>query len=230
MKGRFPTLLGCLLVLFAELGAQAKPAPEAAAGDWDFRFTVLKYKGGGDWYEGKVGVPNLMEFLRTNTRLRPQPTPDVIEADDAALLRCRFLLVKGHGEIRFTESEVRYLREWLLAGGFLYADDDYGMDVAFRREIKRVFPEKELAPLPSNHPLYRQYFEFPQGTPKIHEHDGGPPRTLGIWNGDRLMVLYTVNTDIGDGWAPWQVHKDPEAVRLLALQFGVNVILYSMTR
>lgn len=222
----------CPLLFALSFGVWAQPKPDLApaAEAYDFKFTVLKYKGGGDWYEGKVGVPNLMEFLRTNTRLRPQPAPEVLEADDAALMRCRFLFVKGHGEIRFSDSELRYLREWLLAGGFLYADDDYGMDIPFRREMKRLFPDKSLSPLPPSHPLFHNFYDFNQGAPKIHEHDGGPPKTLGLWNGERLMVLYTCDTDIGDGWAPWQVHKDPDAIRLQALKFGVNVILYSMTR
>lgn len=201
-----------------------------AAENYDFRLTVLKYKGGGDWYEGKVGVPNLMDFVRTNTTLRPMPTPAVVEADDSSLPLHKFLYLTGHGNIDFTPGETKALRDYLSSGGFLYADDDYGMDAAFRREMKKVFPDKEWAVLPNDHPIFHIYYDFPKGLPKIHEHNGLPPQALGLFHKGRLVVLYTYESNIGDGWAPYEVHKDPDEIRLQALRFGVNLILYAMTR
>ncbi len=202
----------------------------SAEGGYDFKITVLKYRGGGDWYEGRVGIPNLMHFLRTNTGIRPKLTPEICEPDDSSLSFHKFLYLTGHGNIDFSPGDVRSLRDYLTSGGFLYADDDFGMDLSFRREMKKVFPESEWVVLPNEHPVFNIYFNFPRGLPKIHEHNGLAPQALGLFHKGRLVVLYTVESNIGDGWAPFEVHKDPDHLRLEALRFGVNLILYSMTR
>ncbi|HMB00374.1 MAG TPA: DUF4159 domain-containing protein [Spirochaetota bacterium] len=196
----------------------------------NFTFAVLKYQGGGDWYEGKVGVKNLMRFLKTNTDINANLLPEVIEPSDSTLQLYPFIYMTGHGNIAFSPTEVNYLRTYLTTGGFLYANDDYGMDKSFRREIKKIFPEKKLVKLPKSHPLFSIYYHFPDGTPKIHKHDGGPGITYALYYNGRIVILYTYNTDIGDGWAPYQVHKDRRALRLKALKFGLNIIIYAMTQ
>jgi len=198
--------------------------------EYDFTFAVLKYKGGGDWYEGKIGAINLMSFVNKRSTLRCRVQPMVVEPDDSSLSLYPFLYMTGHGNVHFTETEVRYLRKYLLSGGFLFANDDYGMDKSFRSQIKSIFPKKKFVQLPISHKIFHIYYDFPSGAPKIHKHDGGPPLILAIYHNNRIVVLYAYNTDIGDGWAPYQVHKDPEEARLKALKFGLNVIMYSMTQ
>ncbi len=195
-----------------------------------FHLTVIKYEGGGDWYEGKVGVQNLMSFLKTNTSLTPEPLPRVIELTDPFLSKEPFLYLTGHGNVSFNAQEIAALRQTLLEGNFLFVDDDFGLDPFIRRELKKVFPEKEWVELGRDHMLFHQYFEFPEGLPKIHEHTGRPPQALALFHRGRMMVLYTFESNIGDGWAPFEVHQDPPEKRLAALKFGVNLILYSMTR
>ena len=195
----------------------------------DFRFNVLKYKGGGDWYEGIVGAKNLLRFVHSNTSIVGNPTPRVVEIDSTQLENVFFLYATGHGTMKLEENEIRRMRNFLVTGGFLYVNDDYGLDASFRKTVARLFSRERLIPLPNSHPLFRAYYSFPSGPPKIHKHDGGPPRAYGLHYNGRMVILYTHNCDIGDGWAPYQVHKDPEEKRLLALKFGVNIIVYAMT-
>ena len=215
----FSWLPACLLMLLMLHRAYPK---------YDFEFAVLQYRGGGDWYEGLVGVKELMAFIQEHTDLRPKPAPVVVELGDSDLDRFPFLYLTGHGQISFTPNEIKYLRNYLINGGFLYANDDYGLDRSFRKNIKFIFPDKELTLLPNSHSLFKIFFQFPDGTPKIHEHDGSPPQTYAIYHNGRIVVLYTYEADIGDGWAPFQVHKDPPQIRESALKFGANIILYAI--
>jgi len=196
----------------------------------DFIFAVLKYSGGGDWYEGITGAQELMIFLENNTQIHTKKRPETVEPGSALLRTYPFIYLTGHGGLVCTSREIAALREYLLAGGFLFINDDYGLDPFVRKTVREMFPEKEFVTLPNTHELFSIYFKFPNGTPKIHEHDGGPPATYALYYGNRIIILYTFNTDIGDGWAPYQVHKDPENKRTEALRFGVNVILFSMTQ
>lgn len=188
-------------------------------------FTRLAYEGGGDWYNDPGILKNLHEFAQKNTGLSFQLEEPVIRLTDPALAEHPFLYLTGHGDVRFSDEEISRLRTFLLAGGFLYADDDFGMDESFRREMKKVFPEKNWVELPKSHLIFSAWFSFPAGAPKIHKHHGGPPRVLALYEKDRILVLYTFDTNISDGWADPEVHQDPPQVREAALQFGVNILM-----
>jgi hypothetical protein len=188
----------------------------------------LKYGGGGDWYNDPEEETNLLrEFsVRTGTSVNAEKF-SFSAADDDLFLH-PFLFITGHGEIKFTSREVERLRLFLASGGFLYADDDYGMDQSFRREMKRVFPEAELQELPSDFPLFNCYYDFSAGLPKIHEHEKGRPQAYGLFYQGRLAVFYTFNTNISDGWT--SNHNDPAEKREEAVKMGVNILWYSLTR
>ncbi len=192
-----------------------------------FSIARLHYGGGGDWYCDPSSLPNLLNYLTTHTSIRAGEEVR-ITATDKDLFAHPYLYMTGHGNIRFTDEEVDNLRQFLLAGAFLHADDCYGMDASFRREMKRLFPNKEFVELPHDHPLFSAYYSFPDGLPKVHEHDGKPPQALGLFDGDRLMVLYTYETDLGDGWEDEEVHHDPDDIREAALKMGVNIIYYAL--
>ena len=184
----------------------------------------------GDWYANPSGLPNSSQAIRERTGLpitdtRRQTVPaDLAEARDFP-----YLYLTGHGNIRFSEEEVRALREYLLAGGFLHADDNYGLDESFRREIKRVFPDKELVEIPADHPIYHTFYDFPNGLPKIHLHDGKPAQGFGIFHEGRLVVFYSYESDLGNGWENPDVHGDPPEAREAALRMGSTVPLRSGT-
>jgi hypothetical protein len=188
----------------------------------------LKYGGGGDWYNDPAEETNLLkEFsARTGTEVNAEKT--ALSAADDGLFLHPFLFITGHGEIKFTSREVERLRLFLTSGGFLYADDDYGMDQSFRREMRRVFPESELQELPSDFPLFTCYYDLSDGLPKIHEHDQGHPRAYGLFYQGRLAVFYTFNTNISDGWT--NDHNDPAEKREQAVKMGVNILWYALTR
>jgi hypothetical protein len=189
----------------------------------------IKYGGGGDWYNGPTEIPNIMAELLKRTTIDADPREKTLQIMDDDLYLHPIVFITGHGNIRFKDEEVLRLRTYLLNGGFMYADDDYGMDKSFRREMKRVFPDKELAEVPFDHPIYHSFYDFPGGVPKIHEHDGGPPHAYGIFHKGRLIVYYTYNTNISDGWDSPHVHNDPPEKRELALRMGVNIIVYALT-
>ncbi len=192
-------------------------------------FARLQYDGGGDWYNDPEVLPNLAKFANRILNSTFPTDQAIVKAGDATLFEYPFLYLTGHGNIRFTDRELDNLREWMLRGGFLYADDDYGMNEAFRREIKRVFPERDLVELGPDFPLYNCYFDFPR-LPKIHKHDEKAPQAFGLFDDTgRLMLLYTYETNISDGWADPETHKDPPEVREDALRFGVNIIYYLMS-
>ena len=197
----------------------------------DYRVTVarLKYGGGGDWYADPSSLPNLLDAFERRTGIPTASVEKVIEPGDPELPSYPFLYMTGHGNVSFSGTELERLRSHLLAGGFLYADDNYGMDESFRKTVALLFPGRELAAVPLDHPIYRCFYEL-DGPPKIHEHDGNPPVGLGVFDGDRLMLFYTYESDVGDGLEDADVHGDPPASRELAMRMAVNVFYYAMTR
>ena len=194
-------------------------------------FTVaqLKYGGGGDWYANPTSLPNLIEFVKNNTGIPAINLGKYVEPNDEDLFNYPYIYMTGHGNIRFTEKERERLKEYLLNGGFLHADDNYGMDASFRREMKEMFPDKELVELPFDNAIYHSFYNFSNGLPKIHEHDGKPAQGFGIYHDGRLIVFYTFECDLGDGWEDPSVHNDPADKREAALKMGANIIIYAMT-
>ncbi|MBN1825134.1 MAG: DUF4159 domain-containing protein [Candidatus Eisenbacteria bacterium] len=215
-----------LLLLLA-----AAPCALGDARDEEAGFTVarIRYGGGGDWYSDPTSLPNLLSGLRERTGLIVQSREARVEIADEELFRHPFLYMTGHGQIRFSPFEAERLRYHLVHGGFLWADDNYGMDEHFRREIRAVFPEAEMVELPFDHPIYHCFYDFPEGLPKIHEHDGKFPRGYGIFHDGRLVVFYTYETDIGDGLEDEDVHKDPPEKREAALRMAINIVTYSVS-
>ena len=195
-----------------------------------FSIARVHYGGGGDWYSDPSSIPNLLKYLETNTAVSVRDEEIRINLSDKDAHQYPYLYLTGHGNIKLTTEEIVILRNHLINGAFLHADDNYGMDASFRRELKRLFPNKELVPLPNDHPVFHSYYSFPNGLPKVHEHDGKPPQALALFENDRMVVLYTYESDLGDGWEDASVHKDPWPIREAALQMGVNIIYYSLTQ
>lgn len=194
-------------------------------------FARLNYDGGGDWYNDPEVLPNLAAYLNKVLGANFPTEQTTLKASEAKLFEYPFVYLTGHGNIRFTDREIANLRLWMERGGFLYADDDYGMDEAFRREIKRIFPEKDMIELNGSFPLFTCFYDFSTGLPKIHKHDEKPPKAYGLFDDNgRLMALYTYESNISDGWADPQTHKDPPELRETALQFGVNIVYYLISR
>ena len=189
----------------------------------------LQYSGGGDWYANPSSLPNLLAAIRERTGLVVTERERPVKLTDPALWDLPYIYMTGHGNVAFTDDEVRLLRRYLEGGGFLHADDNYGMDKAFRREIARVFPERPLVEVPLDHPVYHLVYAFPEGIPKVHEHDGKPAQGFGIFLGSRLVVYYSYETDLGDGWEDPDVHKDPPEKREAALRMGVNLFTYAVS-
>ncbi|MET1260733.1 DUF4159 domain-containing protein [Flagellimonas sp. DF-77] len=187
---------------------------------------ILKYGGGGDWYSNPTALPNLIRFCNSEIDTRIAPEPVTVEVGSPTIFQYPYLHMTGHGNVFFSAEEAENLRTYLLSGGFLHVDDNYGLAPYFRKELVKVFPDKELIELGSDHPLFTQRFDFPQGLPKIHEHDGQRPQAFGIIDQGRLLLLFTVESDLGDGWEDPAVHNDPEEVRLRALRMGANIIDY----
>jgi hypothetical protein len=195
------------------------------------RMTVarLQYDGGGDWYANPSSLPNLLAAIRDRTAFPVENTEARVTIMDAKLWDYPFLHMTGHGNVKLSEEEVVRLREYLMRGGFLHADDNYGLDESFRREIKRVFPDRDLVDVPLSHPIYHVVYDFPKGVPKIHEHDGKPARGFGIFIGDRLAVYYTYSSDLGNGWEDPETYHDPAPLHEAALRMGVNLFVYAVT-
>ena len=214
-----------LLGVFLTCSTIAVLPSSAHAQSASIQIGVLKYGGGGDWYQGQTPLPNLIRYVRQHTLIDLAPQPEVVELTSDKIFSIPFLFMSGHGNVVFSDGEASRLRRYLEGGGFLYIDDDYGLDEYVRRELKKVFSEGELVELPFNHDLYHIHFDFDQ-LPKIHEHDGARPQAFGIFVEDRLVLLYTFETDLGDGWENPEVHNDPPDVRLKALQMGANIIKY----
>lgn len=198
-------------------------------GQYDFNIGRLKYGGGGDWYANPSSLPNLLQEVSERTNIRAAPRDENIEITDPKLFEYPYLYMTGHGNVFFTDEEVMILKDYFAAGGFLHADDNYGMDSSFRREIKKVFPESPLVEIPFDHPIYHVFYDFPEGLPKIHEHDAKPPQGFGVFYEDRLVVFYTYECDLGDGWEDADVHNDPPEKREAAFKMGINIVIYSLT-
>jgi hypothetical protein len=190
------------------------------------QIALLKYTGGGDWYANPTSLTNLIAFCNQNMGTNINPEYSTVEVGSAELFNYPFVHMTGHGNVVFTAQDVRNLREYLISGGFLEVSDNYGIDKFIRREMKKVFPELDFVELPFSHPIYSQKYKFPNGLPKIHEHDGKPPQGFGlIWEG-RLVCFYDYECDLGDGWEDQAVHKDSNETRTKALQMGANIIRY----
>jgi len=194
-----------------------------------FTIARLKYSGGGDWYNDPNEEVNLLNFVKQNTNIDVNPKYEFVEISSEDFFSYPFIFMTGHGNISFTDEEVQRLRQYLESGGFLYADDDYGMDKAFRREIKKVFPEQNLVELPFSYGLYHCHFDFPNGIPKIHEHEKKPPQGFGLFLKGRLVVYYTYESNPSDGWNDPSVHGDTEAKHQEALRFGTNLVVWALT-
>lgn len=198
--------------------------------DENYQLSVvrIKYDGGGDWYGNKTTFVNLFQKLTRDAGLKTPYREETAEIMDESFFNYPIAYIAGHGNIKFSNDEVQKLRSYLISGGFLFADDDYGMDQSFRREMKKVFPELNFVELPFNHPIYNIYFSFPNGLPKIHEHAGGAPKGLGLIYDNRLVVFYSFNTDISDGCENPEIHNDPDEKRQAALKMGVNILIYAL--
>ena len=199
-------------------------------GEIPFRFTIarVQYGGGGDWYSDPSSLPNLLQFVSSEIGIPVTPTERRVRLSDDKLFFYPYLYLTGHGNISLTEEEIVGLRRHLQAGGFLHADDNYGIDKSFRREMARVFPSKRFVELPADHSLFSCHFRLPQGLPKIHEHDGSRPQALGLFEGERLIILYTYESDLGDGWEDAHVHGNSEEKRRAALEMGTNIVVWSL--
>lgn len=193
-----------------------------------FKIARLKYNGGGDWYNDPSAEVNLLKFIAQNTNIKTKPAYEFVELSTGNIFAYPFLFMTGHGNIVFSDAEVQKLRTYLESGGFLYVDDDYGLDKAFRREIKKIFPDKELTELPFSYGIYNCMYDFQNGPPKTHEHDNNPPRGYGIFVDGRLCVYYTFESNPSDGWADADVHKDPPGKREEALKFGTNIVVWAL--
>ena len=191
----------------------------------------VEYDGGGDWYTGPQALPELVRFANEATALSINPDATSVRLTDDDLYRYPILYLTGHGRVEFSDEEARRLRHYLENGGFLHIDDDYGLDEYIRPEMEKVFPDQEFVELPFDHEIYHAHFSFPDGLPKIHEHDGEPPQGFGLFDEDgRLVVFYTYETDLGNGWDPPEVHGHSEEIREPALQMGTNILVYALTR
>lgn len=216
-------IIYALLLLVAV--AQYAEAQEKSA----VKLARVKYSGGGDWYNDPSAEVNLLRFVNKNTNILVEPTYEHVDLASDNLFLYPLIFMTGHGSMKLSDDEAHRLRAYLENGGFLYIDDDYGFDEFVRKEMKRVLPESDFKELPYNHPLYSAHFKFDAGVPKTHEHDDKPPKGYGMFVGDRLAVLYTVESNPSDGWADPEVHNDPPEKREEALKFGANIIVYALT-
>jgi hypothetical protein len=188
----------------------------------------LHYEGGGDWYANPSSLPNLLRAIRERTDLRVAQSERTVTLSSEDLWSVPFLYMTGHGNVRFSDQDLETLRRYLRQGGFLHADDNYGMDESIRRELARLFPDHPLVEVPFDHPVYHLVYAFPRGIPKIHEHDGDPAQGFGIFLEGRLVVYYSYESDLGDGWEDPDVHHDPPEKREAALRMGVNLFAYAV--
>ncbi len=221
-KRYIPSILYLSLLITVTVSAQERIESQ-------FRIARLKYNGGGDWYNNPSSEVNLLNFVRQNTGIDCDPRYEFIDLANDRLFSYPFLFMTGHGNVSFSDYEVQRLREYFTKGGFLYADDDYGMDKAFRREMKKVFPEYDFIELPFSYGLYNCHFSFPNGVPKTHKHDEKPAQGFGIFHKGRLVVYYTYESNPSDAWADPEIHGDREPVRQEALKFGTNIIVWVLT-
>lgn len=193
------------------------------------KIAKLKYQGGGDWYANKTALPNLIAFCNRELNMNLAPQEEIVDASSSDIFLYPYVYMTGHGNVVFSQSEAENLRKYVLGGGFLHIDDNYGMDKFIRIELKKIFPQAELTVVPFDHPVYKQKYTFTNGLPKIHEHDGKPAQGLGIFIEGRLVIYYSYESDLGNGWEDQRIHNDPEAKRLEAFKMGANLIAYCMT-
>jgi len=193
------------------------------------QIALVKYRGGGDWYANPTSLPNLVKFCNANLGMNLSE-PATVEVGSKDIFNYPFVHITGHGNIVFSDDEIKNLRAYLFSGGFLHIDDNYGLDKFIRPQMKRAFPELEFVELPYSHPIYHQTYSFPRGLPKIHEHDNKPPQGFGLIYEGRLICFYTYECDLGDGWEDQAVHGNSEETRTKALQMGANIIQYVFTR
>ncbi|MDA3861239.1 MAG: DUF4159 domain-containing protein [Melioribacteraceae bacterium] len=219
-KFSYKTILVIMVLFFVEIFSQSKSG---------FQIARLKYSGGGDWYNDPSAEVNLLNFVKNETTIKVNPEYVFVEVSSDDIFNFPFLFITGHGNIVFSESEVKRLKTYIERGGFIYIDDDYGMDKPIRREFKKVFPNQNFIELPFNHKIYHSLFDFEFGPPKTHEHNNKPPQGFGLFVGERLAVYYTFESNPSDGWVDKEVHNNPENKRLEALRFGTNIIIYSLT-
>lgn len=210
--------VGIILLSAITIGTTAQP----------LQIALLKYKGGGDWYANlETSLPNLIKFCNHNLHTTLNPEQAIVETDNPSIINYPFVHMTGHGNVIFTDADAQNLRKYLVGGGFLHIDDNYGLDPFVRREMKKVFPESDWIELPPSHPIFHQKYKFPGGLPKIHEHDDKPPKAFGLRYEERWVCVYTYECDLGDGWEDPSVHGDAEDVRQKALQMGANLIQFA---
>jgi uncharacterized protein DUF4159 len=212
---------GCLL-------AAAFVPGSGAHGQTPLTIGRLHYDGGGDWYANPSSLPNLLQAIGARTTIPVTPREKVVSLGDADLWQVPYLYMTGHGNVHWSDAELAILRRYLQQGGFLHADDNYGMDESIRGELARLFPDRPLVEVPLDHPIYHLIYQFPQGIPKIHEHDGKPAQGFGIFLEGRLVVYYSYQSDLGDGWEDFEVHRDPPEKHEAALRMGVNLFVYAV--
>lgn len=200
-----------------------------SSGQLQVKIAKLKYNGGGDWYANKTALPNLITYANRELGMNIFPEEDVVEVDSRDIFLYPYVYMTGHGNVVFNESEASNLRKYLQGGGFLHIDDNYGLDKFIRIELKKVFPDLDLVTIPFDHPVYHQKYDFPKGLPKIHEHDGKPAQGLGIFYEGRLVIFYSYESDLGNGWEDQRIHNDPVEKRELALKIGANLLSYCFT-
>ncbi len=209
------------VVLLSLAGVVAQPSVKIAK---------LKYNGGGDWYANKTALPNLIEFCNRNLQMNIAPNEDIVEVGSSDLFLYPYVYMTGHGNVVFSNQEAENLRNYLVAGGFLHIDDNYGLNQFVRLEMKKVFPNLDFVELPFDHPIYHQRYQFNEGLPKVHEHDGKPPQGFGIIYEGRLVCFYSYEADLGNGWEDQSIYNDPESIRQEALKAGANILTFAFTQ
>jgi hypothetical protein len=202
----------------------------SASADYGFKIAKMKYKGGGDWYANKTALPNLAKFCNNNINTNIDPNDAVVEVSSPELFNYPWIYLTGHGNVVFSEADIQNLRKYLLAGGFLHIDDNYGLKPFIVPQMKRVFPELDFVELPFTHEIYNQKYTFKKGLPKIHEHEGKPAQGFGLLHEGRLICFFTYECDLGNGWEDQSVYNDPEEKRQEALKMGANIIQYAFNR
>jgi hypothetical protein len=217
-------------MFFMLLASMIALLPLAGNSQVKVKIAKLKYDGGGDWYANKTALPNLIEFCNNELNMQLHPEDEVVEVGSPELFLYPYVYMTGHGNVVFSDADAENLRTYLEAGGFLHIDDNYGLDQSIRLEMKKVFPDLEFVEIPFDHPVYHQKFDFPDGLPKIHEHDGKPAQGLGLILNGRLVCFYSYESDLGNGWEDAVIHNDPEVKRQQALRMGANILSYSFTQ
>jgi hypothetical protein len=228
---KVPVLALALLATIAPLRADRVERP-ATRQQQPAELTIaqLQYDGGGDWYANPSGLPNLLREIGRRTGIAVSAQPAHVKLTAPELWNHPYIYLTGHGTVRLSAEEVQILRRYLTSGGFLHADDNYGLDASFRRELRKVFPDQELVELPADHPVYHSFYDFPDGLPKIHEHDGKPAQGFGIFHEGRLVVFYSYESDLGNGWEDAERHQTPPETRERALRMGVNLFMYAIAQ